>query len=70
MGFLTIKASIMRLAKRGWGWGIFPQLYVFPRNKNLKSFFHGLTENANTIAKGAFSTNPFNLNKKLFPLHF
>lgn len=67
-----IKAFIMRLAKREKK-KVFPQLYILPRNKNPKSFFHGLTGNSSTIAKGEFSgviTNPFMLNKKLFPLHF
>lgn len=52
MGFLTIKPFIMKLAKRGKK--IFPQLYILPRNKKSKSFFHGLTENKNTIENWVF----------------
>lgn len=61
----------MRLALRRKK--IFLQFYILPRNKNPKSFFHGLTENTNTITKGKFSSviiNPFILNKKQLSLHF
>lgn len=71
MGFLTIKVFIMRLALRRKK--IFLQFYILPRNKNPKSFFHGLTENTNTITKGKFSSviiNPFILNKNNFHCTF
>lgn len=49
-----IKVFIMRLAKKKKK--VFSQtVCILPRSKNPKSCLHGLTANANIIAKGEFS---------------
>lgn len=68
MGFLTIKAFIMKLAKRRGAGNSLKSAY-FPETKILNHFCKAWQENANTIEKDKSSkvvTNPFILNRKNF----